>query len=186
MGAFWVFFSSADFEPSSKWVDERPYVNSRWLYTCGVPTSPEPVKFAPIFDLSSLVSKWGNISQSSAHSQDFVHWHDFGTWEDPRTMWPSELYDIRGVFDGSILKDGWEGYPTIIYCSTFTSPFGSGSEPPESQGAETQSIAYTTDDGASWIKLSTRSEGNPIICSCILIRTVYVSASHKGPSGQVA
>jgi hypothetical protein len=78
--------------------------------------------------------------------------------------WPSELYDIRGVFDGSIIKTGWEGYPTTIYTSTFTGPLGATSDPPEIEGTETQSIAYTKDGGKSWIKLDFGSKGNPVIC----------------------
>ena len=78
--------------------------------------------------------------------------------------WPSEIYDIRGVFDGSVIKNGWEGYPTTIYTSTFTGPLGATSDPPEMDGAEMQSIAFTKDDGRSWTKLSFGSRGNPVIC----------------------
>jgi beta-fructofuranosidase len=50
------------------------------------------------------------------------------------------LYDIRGVFDGSIIKEGINGNPTIIYTSTFTGPLGATSDPPEQEGTETQSF----------------------------------------------
>ncbi|ETW84894.1 glycoside hydrolase family 32 protein [Heterobasidion irregulare TC 32-1] len=106
---------------------------------------------------------WGNISQCAAHSKDLVYWEDFKSWKDSKTIWPSELYDIRGVFDGSIIKNGWEGYPTTIYTSTFTGPLGATASPPESPGTETQSIAYTKDGGASWIKLNFGPQGNPVI-----------------------
>jgi beta-fructofuranosidase len=79
--------------------------------------------------------------------------------------WPSEIYDMRGVFDGSIIKNGWEGYPTTIYTSTFTGPLGATSDPAEMEGTETQSIAYTKDDGKSWIKLNFGPKGNPVICT---------------------
>ncbi|KAJ7770559.1 glycosyl hydrolase [Mycena metata] len=104
---------------------------------------------------------WGNISQCAATSQDFVYWEDMNGWENPKTIWPTELYDIRGVFDGSIMKNGFDGYPTTIYTGTFPSPLGSGTN--EGVGAETQNIAYTKDDGASWIKLPFGQENNPII-----------------------
>lgn len=84
-------------------------------------------------------------------------------------QWPSQIYDIRGVFDGSIIKNGWGGYPTTIYTSTYPGPLGSSASPPEGPGAETQSLAYTTDEGASWIKLNFGYEGNPIICKCARI-----------------
>jgi beta-fructofuranosidase len=79
--------------------------------------------------------------------------------------WPSEIYDMRGVFDGSIIKNGWEGYPTTIYTSTFSGPLGATSDPAEMEGTETQSIAYTKDDGKSWIKLNFGPKGNPVICT---------------------
>ena len=75
------------------------------------------------------------------------------------------MYDIRGVFDGSIIKRGWEGFPTTIYAATFPGPLGSQSNPPEQMGAETQAIAYTTDGGSSWTKIDFGANGNPVICS---------------------
>ncbi|KAJ6571789.1 glycosyl hydrolase [Mycena capillaripes] len=104
---------------------------------------------------------WGNISQCAATSKDFVYWEDMNGWENPNTLWPSQIYDIRGVFDGSIMKNGYNGFPTTIYTGTFPSPLGSGTN--EGVGAETQNIAYTTDDGASWIKLPFGTTNNPII-----------------------
>jgi beta-fructofuranosidase len=92
-------------------------------------------------------------------------WTDFGPTEDGvpqdyKTIWPSTIYDIRGVFDGSIIKDGYEGHPSILYTSTNpTGPLGATAG--EKEGVETQSIAYTTDDGASWIKLDYGA--NPVI-----------------------
>jgi beta-fructofuranosidase len=83
-------------------------------------------------------------------------------------QWPTELYDMRGVFDGSIIMEGWQGFPTQIYASTFTGPLGATADPPEMQGAETQSLAYTTDGGKSWIKLEFGVHGNPVICAYLL------------------
>lgn len=107
--------------------------------------------------------QWGNISQGAAFSKDLVYWEDANSWQDPKTLSPSQIYDIRGVFDGTIIKDGWGGYPTIIYTSTFPGPLGATSNPPEQPGAETQSLAYTKDGGRSWIKLNFGAGGNPII-----------------------
>ncbi|KAK7046704.1 cytochrome P450, partial [Favolaschia claudopus] len=99
--------------------------------------------------------------QCAATSKDFVYWEDMNSWENPRTLWPSQLFDIRGVFDGSIMKNGYNGFPTTIYTGTFPSPLGSGTN--EGVGAETQNMAYTEDDGASWIKLPFGTQDNPII-----------------------
>ncbi|KAJ7512025.1 glycosyl hydrolase [Mycena galericulata] len=104
---------------------------------------------------------WGNISQCAATSTDFVYWEDMNGWENPNTLWPSQIFDIRGVFDGSIMTNGWNGFPTTIYTGTFPGPLGSGTN--EGEGAEMQNLAYTEDDGASWIKLPFGVGNNPII-----------------------
>ncbi|CAH7670375.1 glycosyl hydrolase, partial [Phakopsora pachyrhizi] len=106
---------------------------------------------------------WGNVSQCSASTKDFVHFEDYNSWKDPATIVPTQLYDIRGVFDGTVIKDGLDGYPTIIYTSTTIGPLGADSIPPENEGVETQSLAYTKDNGHSWIKLNFGANGNPVI-----------------------
>ncbi|EGG03208.1 family 32 glycoside hydrolase [Melampsora larici-populina 98AG31] len=106
---------------------------------------------------------WGNISQCSASTTDFTYFNDYHGWQNPVTIAPSQLYDIRGVFDGSIIQKGWNGHPTIIYTSTFTGPLGWKTQPPEKEGTETQSLAYTEDDGKTWTKLNFGENGNPVI-----------------------
>ncbi|PVF95784.1 Arabinanase/levansucrase/invertase [Serendipita vermifera] len=106
---------------------------------------------------------WGNISQCSAFSNDLTVWRDANSWQDPKTLYPSQIYDIRGVFDGSIITNGYNGLPTTIYTSVFPGPLGATSQPPEVQGVETQSLAYTPDGGATWIKLPFGPGGNPVI-----------------------
>lgn len=84
------------------------------------------------------------------------------------------------MFDGSIIKGGYEGKDAIFYTSTTaTGPLGAVVD--EIEGVETQSIgelaflfcamleltrpplAYTEDGGASWIKLPFGAGGNPVI-----------------------
>ncbi|EFP81689.2 uncharacterized protein PGTG_07938 [Puccinia graminis f. sp. tritici CRL 75-36-700-3] len=106
---------------------------------------------------------WANISQCSASTSDFVEFDDYRSWEDPVTISPSQIYDIRGVFDGVVVKDGWNGHPTLIYTSAYVGEFAPRCEPPEVEGVETQSVAYTEDDGNTWTKLNFGASGNPII-----------------------
>lgn len=64
-------------------------------------------------------------------------------FEDYRTLWPSAIYDIRAVFDGSIINPGFNGYPTIFYTSVTFGPLGAVAN--ETEGVETQSMGkYTT------------------------------------------
>ncbi|KZP28036.1 glycoside hydrolase family 32 protein [Athelia psychrophila] len=103
-------------------------------------------------------TQWGNISMGAAHSKDFTHWTDFGSWDNAKTIWPSQVYDIRGVFDGTVFQNGFNGYPTILYTSTYTTALGVGvSRYPDLKPT------YTMDEGASWIKLNFGEGGNPVI-----------------------
>lgn len=106
---------------------------------------------------------YGNMSQCSASTSDFTYFNDYKGWENPITLAPSQLYDIRGILDGSTIQDGWNGYPSLMYTSAYTSSLGWSSQPPEQEGAETLSIAYTEDDGTTWTKLNFGEGGNPVI-----------------------
>ena len=54
-------------------------------------------------------------------------------------QWPSEVYDSRGVFDGTVVLNGFEGYPSILY--TATTPLGPlGATVNEIEGVENQAI----------------------------------------------
>lgn len=55
-----------------------------------------------------------------------------------RTLYPSAIYDIRAVFDGSIINPGHEGFPTLFYTSTTFGPLGAVAG--EVEGVESQSI----------------------------------------------
>jgi len=61
------------------------------------------------------------------------------------------------VFSGATVEDGYMGYPTALYTSVKRLPIGWSI--PYLLGSETQSFAYTTDNGVTWIKY----EGNPVI-----------------------
>ncbi|KAL8284210.1 hypothetical protein RQP46_004959 [Phenoliferia psychrophenolica] len=120
----------------------------------------------PVRDLTipaaSQHIQWGNISMCAAISYDLVSFTDLNKTLPASSKWPSETYDIRGVFDGTIIKDGFEGHPSILY--TATTPLGPlGATVTEIEGVETQAIAYTKDDGASWTKIPFGASGNPVI-----------------------
>ncbi|KEI39741.1 glycoside hydrolase family 32 protein [Mixia osmundae IAM 14324] len=107
---------------------------------------------------------WGNISMCAAVSDDLTTWRDINGWRDPATLGPKEVYDIRGVFDGSIIKSGINGFPTQIYTSTFPhGTIGATAMPAEEEGAETVSLAWTEDEGKSWKRLPLGDRGNPVI-----------------------
>lgn len=92
-------------------------------------------------------NEWGHMSWGHAVSKDLVHW----------THLPISLHDELGVmvFSGSAVVDHRN-----------TSGFGLNERPPliaiytgHSPGLQTQDIAYSNDDGRTWIKYP----GNPVI-----------------------
>ncbi|KAG9084681.1 hypothetical protein FRC06_003942 [Ceratobasidium sp. 370] len=108
---------------------------------------------------------WGNISQASAVSDDLIHWEDVPTWEGTReerlTLYPSQINDRVGVFDGTIIPKGYKGFPTLIYTGVkfVFIPAKLGWTIPYTPGTETQNLAWTEDGGVTWKKL----ESNPVI-----------------------
>jgi beta-fructofuranosidase len=103
----------------------------------------------------------GNISIGGAFSDDLIHWTDSGAgWQDPTVIGtgPNGSYDHLGVFSGATVENGYMGYPTAFYTSVSRLPIGWSI--PYLTGSETQSFAYTKDNGVTWIKYS---QGNPVI-----------------------
>ncbi|QRW02501.1 glycoside hydrolase family 32 protein [Ceratobasidium sp. AG-Ba] len=106
--------------------------------------------------------QWGNISQASAVSDDLIHWKDVPTWkgtpQERLTLYPSQINDRVGVFDGTMIPSGgYKGFPTLIYTGVKYLP--TGWTIPYTPGTETQNLAWTEDGGVTWKKLKT----NPVI-----------------------
>lgn len=51
---------------------------------------------------------WGNMSWAHVVSRDLLAWTEL-----PVALWPDEIYDVNGVFSGSVFVE--EGVPTIYY-----------------------------------------------------------------------
>ena len=102
----------------------------------------------------------GNISIGGAFSDDLIYWTDSGAgWQDSTVIGtgPPGSYDHLGVFSGAAIENGYMGYPTALYTSVQHLPIGWNI--PYQPQSETQSIAYSKDNGVTWIKY----EGNPVI-----------------------
>ena len=89
-----------------------------------------------------------------------IYWVDAGAgWQNPQVFGPGPpgSYDHLGLLSGATIEDGYMGFPTAMYTSARHLPIAWNiSYQPQS---ETQSIAYTPDNGATWIKY----QGNPVI-----------------------
>jgi beta-fructofuranosidase len=112
--------------------------------------------------MSAASLNLGNICIAGAFSDDLVCWTDAGAgWENPTIIGtgPPGSYDHLGVFSGGAIENGYLGYPTAFYTSVKRLPIHWTT--PYLPGCETQSFAYTKDNGKTWIKY----DGNPVISS---------------------
>ena len=95
---------------------------------------------------------WGNMSWGHATSADLLHWD-----EQPVAIACDEQ---EAIFSGSAVLDahntsgfGIPGHPPLV--AIYTSAYSDASP---LSGRQAQSLAYSTDDGATWTKYS----GNPV------------------------
>ncbi|CAH7688859.1 family 32 glycoside hydrolase [Phakopsora pachyrhizi] len=102
-----------------------------------------------------------SMSLCSAVTTNFSYFEDYHNWTSPVTIAPSQLYDLGGVLGGTVMKDGWDEKTTLIYTSLYFSNSSSQQEPMGS--IQTQSLAYTEDEGSTWTKLNFGENGNPIL-----------------------
>lgn len=96
---------------------------------------------------------WGNMSWGHATSSDLLHWD-----EQPVAI-PCD--EQEAIFSGSAVVDvhntsgfGVGGVPPVV--AIYTSAYARGSS---LAGRQAQSLAYSTDDGATWVKYA----GNPVL-----------------------
>ena len=97
--------------------------------------------------------EWGNMSWGHATSTDLQHWD-----EQPVAIWCD---DQEAIFSGSAVVDvhntsgfGVGGVPPLV--AIYTSAYSPASP---LAGRQAQSLAYSTDDGATWTKYA----GNPVL-----------------------
>ncbi|KAE8225103.1 hypothetical protein CF319_g2100 [Tilletia indica] len=137
--------------------------------------------FHIFFQWNPYGSEWGNMSWGHATSPDLIHWTridhpspESDTSTPSQRRWgpalkPETPYDHLGIFTGCALvrpptlplEEGAESVITAIYTSVSHLPIHYTL--PYTRGAETLSIATSSDGGKSWQRAD---EGgvNPILC----------------------
>ncbi len=100
-------------------------------------------------------SVWGPMHWGHATSADLVHWQ-----QQPIALYPDSL---GYIFSGSAVVDknntsgfGKNGEPPLVAIFTHHDPVG---EKAGTNNFQNQSIAYSTDEGKTWIKYA----GNPVV-----------------------
>ena len=112
-------------------------------------------KYHLFFQYYPGASVWGPMHWGHAVSKDLLHWEEL-----PIALYPD---DMGYIFSGSAVVDhnntsgfGQEGKTPIVAIFTH---HNMDKEIAEKTEVETQSIAYSLDEGLTWIKF----EGNPVI-----------------------
>ncbi|KAG9601740.1 Arabinanase/levansucrase/invertase, partial [Aureobasidium melanogenum] len=115
-----------------------------------------------VFHVSGLYSylRGPNISITSsiggALTSDFLSYVDFHNYtnasllENGVAIGPGNKNDPLAVFDGSVIPKGYKGNPTLIYTGVHYLPISWSK--PYIKGSEVQALAYSEDNGATWIK----------------------------------
>ncbi|SNX86785.1 related to Sucrose-6-phosphate hydrolase [Melanopsichium pennsylvanicum] len=89
---------------------------------------------------------------SGATTSDFVTYNDISGWENNVQMGPGNQVDFVADFDGSVVAHGYQGLPTLIWTSVKGLPISWTI--PYKDGFESQALAYSKDNGTTWIKLN--------------------------------
>lgn len=138
----------AHFTPEKNWMNDP----NGMVYAGG--------KYHLFFQHNPAGNTWGNMSWGHATSTDLLHWE-----EQPLAI-PQTFNDagqsIEDIFSGSIVVDenntagfGPDGSSPLvaIYTSAYTP------QHPEHPGIQAQSLAYSLDEGQTWVK----HDGNPVL-----------------------
>jgi beta-fructofuranosidase len=122
-----------------------------------------------VFHVSGLYSylRGPNISITSsiggALTSDFLSYVDVHNYknaslfENGVEIGPGNKNDPLAVFDGSVIPKGYKGKPTLVYTGVHYLPISWSK--PYIKGSEVQALAYSEDNGATWIK----PDINPVI-----------------------
>lgn len=88
---------------------------------------------------------------SGATTDDLVTYRDLNP-AGAQTILPGGINDPVAVFDGSVIPDGIDGKPTMLYTSVSYMPISWTL--PYTRGSETQSLAISSDGGRNFTKLT--------------------------------
>ncbi|KAI9016507.1 glycosyl hydrolase [Phycomyces nitens] len=116
--------------------------------------------------------EWGNMTWGHAISKDMVRWVD-----KPLAIYPDQPFDIEGAFDGTILENGYQNKTTMLYTGVSNVPLSW--QIPYTIGAEKQILAYTEDNGDSWVKVRPVIDAPPKGLNVTGFRDPYLFRSSK-------
>ncbi|KAI5198737.1 glycoside hydrolase family 32 protein [Aureobasidium subglaciale EXF-2481] len=115
-----------------------------------------------VFHVSGLFSylRGPNISITSsigsALTSDFLNFTDVHDYKNASlftnsiSIGPGNNNDPLAVFDGSVIPKGYKGRVSLIYTGVHFLPISWSK--PYTEGSEVQTLAYSEDNGATWIK----------------------------------
>lgn len=123
---------------------------------CGAVYIPETKEYLFCYQWNPGTTEGGNSAWGMAKSKDLVTWEDCSP-----ALRNGDSYDRLGVFSGSIVSRIIEGRRVLFLFYTSISALPLHWSKDYIKGCESQSVAFSTDFGASWH----RYESNPIMKS---------------------
>jgi beta-fructofuranosidase len=126
-------------DPTAFWQDEEGVFHVSGLY--GYLRGP---------NISITSSIGGALTSDFLSYVDVHNYTNASLFENGVEIGPGNKNDPLAVFDGSVIPKGYKGKPTLIYTGVHYLPISWSK--PYIKGSEVQALAYSEDNGATWIK----------------------------------
>ncbi|PWN54119.1 Arabinanase/levansucrase/invertase [Violaceomyces palustris] len=99
-------------------------------------------------------------SFAGSTTYDLLRFEDDNSYQNPIQIGAGNEVDFIADFDGSVIPKGYKGLPTLIWTAVKGLPISWSI--PYNDGYESQALAYSEDDGKTWIKLN-GGKDDPVI-----------------------
>jgi beta-fructofuranosidase len=126
-------------DPTAFWQDEEGVFHVSGLY--GYLRGP---------NISITSSIGGALTTDFLSYVDVHNYTNASLFENGVEIGPGNKNDPLAVFDGSVIPKGYKGKPTLVYTGVHYLPISWSK--PYIKGSEVQALAYSEDNGATWIK----------------------------------
>lgn len=125
-------------DPTAFWQDEQGVFHVSGLYS---------YLRGPNISITSSIG--GGLTSDFLSYVDVHNHTNSSLFENGVSIGPGNKNDPLAVFDGSVIPKGYKNLPTLIYTGVHYLPISWSK--PYIKGSEVQALAYSEDNGATWI-----------------------------------
>ncbi|KAF3019389.1 hypothetical protein E8E14_012122 [Neopestalotiopsis sp. 37M] len=133
--AHFIHPSNSVGDPTAFWMDDNGTLHLSALYS---------------FIRGIENSTYFTQSIAGSTTQDLLHFKDHNTYKNPVSIGAGNEVDFIADFDGSVIPHGYNGLPTLIWTAVKGLPISWSID--YHDGYESQALAYSEDNGDTWIK----------------------------------